>query len=179
MANALTHACQPPTSLPSTPAIVFAQLGTGPSPDESFYLKFVKRNGLLKNGSILKPLAHFKQIVGSPSSSGARGGVRISYEQLDGSYMRHSTFIDLFQAGYIGAYAENTAAFKTLIEQIVAGNRSAVAAIQYPSSAAKDQSYIPPSRYRRPQQVPARRQSRCYRLSRAHRIISLSRALPI
>jgi hypothetical protein len=133
----------------------FAAVGVGKSSeyrlnDESFYLKFVKRNGLLKNGSILTPLAHFKQIVGSASSSGARGGVRISYEQLDGSYMRHSTFIDLFQAGYIGAYAENTAAFKTLIEQIVAGNRSVVAAIQYPSLAANDQSYSPPSRYRRP-----------------------------
>jgi hypothetical protein len=118
--------------------------------DESFYLKFVKRNGLLKNGSILTPLAHFKQIVGAPGSAGSRGGVRISYEQLDGCYMRHSTFIDLFQAGYIGAYSATTTAFQTLIEQVVAGNRSVVAAIQYASSATDDQSYIPPSRYRRP-----------------------------
>ncbi len=134
---------------------MFAAIGVGKSNeyrlnDESFYLKFVKRDGLLKNGSILTPLAHFKEFVGAPTSVGARGGVRISYEQLDGCYMRHSTFIDLFQTGYIGAYAENTAAFKTLIEQIVAGNRSVVAAIQYSSSITNDRSYIPPSRYRRP-----------------------------
>jgi len=97
---------------------------------EPFYLKFVKRNGLMKNGSILTPLAHFKQFIQSSLARGPRGGIRISYESLAGSYMRQGTFIDLMQAGYIGSYAEDTKNFQALIEAVVAGNRSVVAARQ-------------------------------------------------
>jgi hypothetical protein len=117
--------------------------------EEAFYLKFVKRNGLLTNGSILTPLTHYKQIVNSSMTRGSKGGLRISYERLEGCYMRQSTFIDLLQAGYIGTYTDSTSAFQTLIEQIVAGNRSVVAALQYPSSASDRKELQTPFRYRR------------------------------
>lgn len=113
----------------------FATLMSGPLNEyrlnsDPFYLKFVKRNGLFKNGSILTPLAHFKHIVQSPIAEGPGGGIRISYDSLDGSYMRHGTFIDLMQAGYIGSYASDTDNFKTLIAAVLADNRSVVAALQ-------------------------------------------------
>jgi hypothetical protein len=110
---------------------------------QPFYLKFVKRNGLLKNGSILTPLAHFKQFIQSPLAQGPRGGIRISYETLAGSYMRQGTFIDLMQAGYIGSYAEDTKNFQALIEAVVAGNRSVVAVRQIgvPAEMA-DQNHV-------------------------------------
>ncbi|HKS77118.1 MAG TPA: hypothetical protein VJQ82_28165, partial [Terriglobales bacterium] len=55
---------------------------------DPFYLKFVKRNGLLKNGSIMTPLAHFKHVVQLPAFRGKRHGIRISYDALAGAYMR-------------------------------------------------------------------------------------------
>jgi hypothetical protein len=111
-----------------------------------FYLKFVKRNGLLTNGSIVTPLEHFKRLINSPGARGPRDGVRISYDSLEGSYMRHGTFIDLMQAGYIGSYADDTLDFQVLIEEVMRNNRSVVAAIQR-STRSDDQVYRRPSRY--------------------------------
>lgn len=129
----------------------FSRLASGAAQEyrlnsDVFYLKFVKRNGLLTNGSIVTPLEHFKQILTSPAGLGVKKGVRISYDGLDGSYMRQGTFIDLMQAGYIGSYADDTRNFQLLIEQVLQDNRSVVAAIQ---SKTDDQSYRLPSRFRR------------------------------
>jgi hypothetical protein len=103
--------------------------------NDLFYLKFVKRNGLLKNGSILTPLAHFKHILSLPVGKGSKGGVRISYENLAGNYMRTGIFIDLMQAGYIGSHEDDTKNFQSLIKAVVDGKRSVVAALQSPSAS--------------------------------------------
>jgi hypothetical protein len=95
-----------------------------------FYLKFVKRNGLISNGSMVTPLEHFRKLIASPRARGVKGGIRVSYDSLNGAYMRHGTFIDLLQAGYIGSYTEDTKLFEVLIEEVLKGNRSVVAAIQ-------------------------------------------------
>jgi hypothetical protein len=95
-----------------------------------FYLKFVKRNGALSNGSILTPLDHYEQLLADPACQGPRKAIRISYQSLNGRYMRQGAFLDLVQSGYIGAYATTTAHLSALIKAVLDGNRAVVAAVQ-------------------------------------------------
>jgi hypothetical protein len=97
---------------------------------QPFYLKFVKRNALLAQGSIITPLDHFKHLVGTPVGQGPKGGVRVSYDSLAGAYMRSGTFLDLIHSGYLGTFASDTDKFETLIREILKANRGVVAAIQ-------------------------------------------------
>ncbi|MBS0217719.1 MAG: hypothetical protein JSR63_06005 [Proteobacteria bacterium] len=99
---------------------------------EFFYLKFVKRDALITNGSILMPLEHFERVRKAPSFKGARGGIRLSYEALGGNYLRAAPFMDLLRSGYIGSHADTTDELKTLIEEILTGNKAVIAAIQKP-----------------------------------------------
>ena len=43
-----------------------------------FYLKFVKRDGLIRSGGIITPIDHFKQLRKDPACKGPKGGLRIS-----------------------------------------------------------------------------------------------------
>lgn len=95
-----------------------------------FYMKFVKKNGLISNGGIIMPLDHFTKVQSDPESIGTKGGVRVSYETLNGRYMRSTPFIDLISSGYIGSYAETTKHLVKLIEAIIQDGKSVVAAIQ-------------------------------------------------
>lgn len=97
---------------------------------EVFYLKFVRRNGSLTNGSIITPVDHYERLLQDPFCKGSRGAVRISYNTLRGRYMRQGAFLDLIQSGYIGAYADTTAALSILVEAVLNGNRAVVAAVQ-------------------------------------------------
>ena len=100
-----------------------------------FYLKFVKRDGALKNAAFTIPIDHFERLRADPACRGPQGGLRINFEGLDGRYLRQGPFLDLIRSGYIGAYAETTAHLKELVQSIVQGDRAVVAAIQ--SSIAK------------------------------------------
>ena len=95
-----------------------------------FYLKFVKRNGALKNASIVIPVDHFQQLRCDPSCQGPRGGFRISFERLAGRYLRQGAFLDLIRSGYIGAHCETTEHLGQLIQAVLQGNRAVVAAVQ-------------------------------------------------
>lgn len=95
-----------------------------------FYLKFVKRDAALSNGSILTPVDHYEQLARDPASRGERNGLRISYDALGGRYMRQGAFVDLIKSGYIGAYAETTDHLAALIQAVLDGDRSVVAAVQ-------------------------------------------------
>jgi hypothetical protein len=95
-----------------------------------FYLKFVKRDGMIRGGGIILPIDHFEQVRMDLSCKGPRGGLRISYNGLAGRYMRQGAFIDLIRSGYIGAHAETTQQLKTLVDAVVANDRAVVAAIQ-------------------------------------------------
>ena len=97
---------------------------------EAFYLKFVKRNGSLTNGSIITPVDHYERLLQDPGCRGPRGAYRINYQALGGRYIRQGAFLDLIQSGYIGAYAETTAMLSTLVEAVLKGNRAVVAAVQ-------------------------------------------------
>jgi hypothetical protein len=95
-----------------------------------FYLKFVKRDGMIRNGGILMPIDHFEQLCNDPACRGPKGGLRISYDALGGRYMHQGPFLDLISSGYIGAHAETTQHLKTLIDAVLADDRAVVAAIQ-------------------------------------------------
>lgn len=97
---------------------------------EVFYLKFVKRDGAMKNASITMPIDHFERLRKDPSCRGPRGGFRISFESLAGRYLRQTAFLDLIRSGYIGSHARTTTDLKTLVEYVVREGRAAVAAIQ-------------------------------------------------
>jgi hypothetical protein len=95
-----------------------------------FYLKFVKRDGALRNAGIIMPIDHFDQVRADPACKGPKGGLRLTFETLGGRYLRQGPFLDLIRSGYIGAHAETTAHLSTLVRSIVRGNRALVAAIQ-------------------------------------------------
>ena len=97
---------------------------------EVFYLKFVKRDGAMKNASITMPIDHFERLREDLSCRGPRGGFRISFESLAGRYLRQTAFLDLIRSGYIGSHARTTKDLKTLVEYVVREGRAAVAAIQ-------------------------------------------------
>lgn len=97
---------------------------------ETFYLKFVKRQGALDGAGIVIPVEHFERLRTDPSCKGPRGAVRVSYNSLGGRYLRQGSFLGLIGAGYIGATVETTTHFKTLVEEVVREGRAAVGAIQ-------------------------------------------------
>lgn len=101
-----------------------------------FYLKFIKRDGALKNAAIITPLDHFERIRADPTCQGPRGGLRISFNGLAGRYLRQSAFLDLLRSGYIGAHAETTAHLKELVQAVIRGNKAVVAAVQSQSDDA-------------------------------------------
>lgn len=102
---------------------------------EIFYLKFVKRDAALADGGIITPLDHFEKLRSDPACKGPRKGLRVSYRSLNGSYLRQTPFLDLIKCGYIGAHAVQTKHFCALIEAILDGNKSVVAAIQQAKAA--------------------------------------------
>lgn len=97
---------------------------------EVFYLKFVRRNGRLTNGSIITPVDHYERMLQDPSCMGSRGALRISYKSLGGRYIRQDAFLNLIQSGYIGAYADTTTALTTLVKAVLNGDRAVIAAVQ-------------------------------------------------
>jgi hypothetical protein len=97
-----------------------------------FYLKFVKRDGLISDGAIITPLDHFERMREDPLCRGPKKGLRVSYTSLAGRYLRQGPFLDLVRAGYIGAHAETTALLKELVDAVLNGNRAVIAAIQRP-----------------------------------------------
>ena len=96
----------------------------------AMYLKFVKRDALVKNSAIITPLDHYQQMAGSSAMTGPNGGVRLSYESLNGNYLRPHTFQELLQSGYIGTYPPSTENLLILVNEILAGNKALVLALQ-------------------------------------------------
>lgn len=103
---------------------------------EVFYLKFVKRDGSFTSGSIIIPVDHYGRLLQTPTCRGPRGGIRISYNSLDGRYIRQTAFFDLIKSGYIGAYSDTTAALSTLVGAVLNGDRAVVAAVQSSRNAS-------------------------------------------
>ena len=95
-----------------------------------FYLKFVKCDRSINKGGFILPVEHFEKLRNDPICRGPNNGLRVSWESLDGRYLREAAFFDLIRSGYIGAYTETTTDMKTLIDWILESGKSAVVAIQ-------------------------------------------------
>jgi hypothetical protein len=95
-----------------------------------FYLRFVRRDAELGQSAVIMPIDHFEVLRGDPACKGPRGAFRISYDALDGRYLRQDGFLELLQSGYIGAYARKTRDLTRLITATLNRNRAIVAAVQ-------------------------------------------------
>lgn len=95
-----------------------------------FYLRFVRRDAELGKSAMTMPIDHFEVLRGDPACKGPRGALRISYDTLAGRYLRQDGFLDLLSAGYIGAYAKETADLTTIIDAALKNERAVVASVQ-------------------------------------------------
>ena len=95
-----------------------------------FYLKFIRRDATLGKSTQTMPIDHYEVLKKDPKCIGPKGGFKITYDTLDGRYMRQGAFVDLISSGYIGAYADTTAALKELVDATLNDGRAVVAAIQ-------------------------------------------------
>ena len=100
-----------------------------------FYLRFVKRDASSINPTITIPIDHYFRIRKDPMSKGPRGGLRVSFDSLDGRYLRQQPFLDLLRAGYIGAHAHETQQLADLVHGSLLNDKAVVAAIQSDRSA--------------------------------------------
>jgi hypothetical protein len=95
-----------------------------------FYLRFIRRDAELGKSTMTMPIDHFEVLRGDPACKGRRGAFRISYDTLAGRYLRQDGFLDLVSAGYIGAYAKETADLTAIIDAVLKNDRAVVAAVQ-------------------------------------------------
>lgn len=95
-----------------------------------FYLRFVRRDAVLGQSSIILPVDHYRVLKRDRKARGPKGAFRISYDSLAGRYLRQEGFLDLIHSGYIGAYAKTTAALTALIRATLKNDRAVVAAVQ-------------------------------------------------
>ena len=96
-----------------------------------FFFKFVKRRLLGSSPtSFLVSLDHLKKILASPEAQGPMGGVRVSYDSLEGTYLRQGDMISLISSGYVGTHRTQTEALATIIDEVSRGNRAVVLAWQ-------------------------------------------------
>lgn len=107
---------------------------------EFVYFKFVRRYGTATNSSMLMPLEHLKEVIADPRHQAGSGKLRLSYQSLDGKYMRQTAFYSLLQSGYIGADVVTTGALQTLITDLLAGGDALVLAIQRETTTEEEAS---------------------------------------
>jgi hypothetical protein len=101
------------------------RLNTGP-----FFFKLVKRDAAANSAGILLSKGHLDQLLADGQLSGRRGGLRISFQALDGHYLQGEAFVELVRSGYIGSRGATTAHLQTLIEAALTSGRAVVAAIE-------------------------------------------------
>ena len=99
-----------------------------------YFFKFVKRKVVNDSSqSFIISLDHLNQILSNPADAGALGerdGIRVSFNALNGTYLRENDFIGLIRSGYIGTYRTETQILQTIIHEIAKGNKAVVLAWQ-------------------------------------------------
>lgn len=96
-----------------------------------FFFKFVKRKIVDdSHQSFLVSLDHLNHILASPAAKGPRGGVRMSYDALDGTYLREADIVGLIRSGYVGTHSAETTALATILDAVAKGNKAVVMAWQ-------------------------------------------------
>lgn len=96
----------------------------------AFYFKLVKRYASVKTGGFILSLGHLDHLHSSGGLSGPKGGMRISFNGLDGQHLRGEAFTDLIASGYVGTQNLTTAQFATLIKESLENGYGVVAAIE-------------------------------------------------
>ena len=92
-----------------------------------YYFKFVSRFQKSSTpGSFLIPVDHLNMILGDPTFKGPKGGTRISYNALDGRYLRESDFLGLIRSGYIGIHSHDFETISALIDFVLNNGNSAL-----------------------------------------------------
>ena len=93
--------------------------------DTPFYFKFVKRKKG-ESGATCFVVSNddLERILSSPVGRGPRGGVRVSFEALKGTYFRQSDLVPLVRSGYIGIFRSTTEALRVVIESVAQWNRA-------------------------------------------------------
>jgi hypothetical protein len=92
----------------------------------------VKRDAATNSAGILLSKSHLDQLLADGPLKGPRGGLRISFQALDGHYLQGEAFVELVGSGYIGSRGATTAHLQALIEAALSGGRAVVAAIETP-----------------------------------------------
>ena len=96
-----------------------------------FFFKFVKRRVVDdSHQSFLVSLDHLNKILAAPNTKGPKGGVRVSYDALDGTYLREADMLGLIRSGYVGTHRAETVTLATIIGEVAKGNRAVVLAWQ-------------------------------------------------
>jgi hypothetical protein len=95
-----------------------------------FYLKLYRRDASTRSTGIVLSVDHYLELRGAGQLHGPQGGVRLSYESLEGHYLRNDAFVGLIRSGYIGTTGTTTEDFMTLIRPIAIQGKPLVAAIQ-------------------------------------------------
>lgn len=98
----------------------------------AFFFKFVRRYARANAAGILLSLGHLDQLMDEGRLAGARGGLRISYQSLDGHYLRSDPFVELVRSGYVGTRNATTDHLEILIHAALQGGRAVVAGLQGP-----------------------------------------------
>ena len=96
-----------------------------------FYMKFVKRNVQdTTPQSYIISVDHLQHHLKTPAAKGPKGGIRISYDKLGGTYLRETEMNSLIRSGYIGCHTVETSALHPIIAAVAQGNRGLVIAWQ-------------------------------------------------
>lgn len=96
-----------------------------------FFFKFVRREGDgVSHKSFIISLDHLNQFLASLKGKGPKGGARVSYEALEGTYLRNDDLTGLIRSGYIGTHRIESEALNAIISEVVKGRRGLVLAWQ-------------------------------------------------
>jgi hypothetical protein len=98
--------------------------------DNPFYFKFVRRRDSDVSKSIHLSLGHLNHYLSSMKSRGPHSGIRISYNALNGQYLREGDLVKLIQSGYIGTHKADSDLLIPIIEEIAKGDKALVIAWQ-------------------------------------------------
>ncbi len=98
---------------------------------DPFFFKFVRRKGDgISHRSFVVSLQHFTRLLASPLCKGPKGGLRISFEALEGLYLREADLVGLIRSGYLGTHKTESQALHLLIQKVAEGDRALVVAWQ-------------------------------------------------
>lgn len=96
----------------------------------AFFFKLVRRNAAATSAGVLLSLGHLDQMMDEGALTGPAGGLRISYRDLDGHYLRGDGFVELVRSGYVGTRGATTEHLQALIQASLDRGKAVVAGIQ-------------------------------------------------